>query len=780
VTPPAFSTRSLLLSRIRIRAAYVREVTTRSEEAAETHEILGSIIPPRPEFIEAFRDAEPGLDASVTPSFAPIGGAEGDSQEPRYSNPVEIARGGMGVVFRVWDEVLRRRLAMKVSRVGTVSSSSASGASSRSLATARFLEEAQVTGQLDHPGVVPLHDVGVDAGGRAFFTMQLVEGRSLAEVFELSRNGGEGWSSTRVFSVLIRVCETLAYAHSKGVIHRDVKPSNIMVGRYGETYVMDWGLAKVIGRRDLYDLRVDDDLALDGSVRTDRSEEELSLLATVDGTVVGTPSFMPPEQASGEREGLDERSDVYAVGAMLYAFLAGYFPYADETGTRSPRRIVEAVRAGPPAPILERALEGSAPELISICEKAMARERSSRYQSMDALAEDLRALVETRAVQAHATGAFVEFRKWVARNRLSAVSLAAAGLALVAGLVVALVLLRDVTTKEKAVQDALGSLEIESEALGVALGETSRALDDRSEALRRAESMRLCAESAAILPVDPGQAILRAMEAHRLFEGPRSRDVLLAALGELREEKTLVGHFYGVWGLAFHPDSKFAVTGARDFTVRVWNLETGKEALRLTGHRGGINGVAYHPSGDQFVSWAWDGTVRVWEHETGRVLKVFRHANVVTHVDFDRRGRHVLTTSFGGKARIWDFEEERVAQDLAGHGDGKIHWGEFSPDDRLVVTACEDGVARVFDVKTGKLVHAFDKHSAAIHRASFDHEGRRIVTASADDTARIWDASSGEQLQILEGHERWVRSAEFSPDGRLDRSNGDEGLELEG
>jgi predicted Ser/Thr protein kinase len=199
-----------------------------------------------------------------------IGSAAG---RKRYSVRGELGKGGMGVVLKVWDEDLNRPLAMKVLRKDGNRSPQAGPAGMPRAELARFLMEAQVTGQLDHPGIVPVHEIGIDADGQIFFTMQLVRGRELREIFQLARRGEEGWSQTRAVGVLIRVCEALAYAHSKGVIHRDVKPANVMVGRFGETYVMDWGLARVLRRKDVHDLRVKPPADATGSVVTTRRGE---------------------------------------------------------------------------------------------------------------------------------------------------------------------------------------------------------------------------------------------------------------------------------------------------------------------------------------------------------------------------------------------------------------------------------------------------------------------------------------------------------------------------
>ncbi|MBL8767005.1 MAG: serine/threonine protein kinase, partial [Planctomycetes bacterium] len=234
-----------------------------------------------------------GAEAPFDPALLEALKARGPSSS-RYRLKGEVAQGGMGIILRVWDEDLRRHLAMKVML------DEQDGAASR---LSRFLEEAQVTGQLDHPGIVPVHELGIDARGRVFFTMKLVKGRTLAQVFEAVKHGDDGWSVTRALSVVLRVCEAMAFAHEKGVIHRDLKPANIMVGRFGETYVMDWGLARVLGKKDTKDIRPRPNESV-SAVRSSRRDSGHatpdSPMLTMDGDQVGTPAYMPPEQARGE------------------------------------------------------------------------------------------------------------------------------------------------------------------------------------------------------------------------------------------------------------------------------------------------------------------------------------------------------------------------------------------------------------------------------------------------------------------------------------------------
>ena len=328
----------------------------------------------------------------------------------------EVARGGMGVILRAWDADLRRTLAMKVLpdslRQGDL----------WDRALARFLEEAQVTGQLDHPGIVPVHELGMDSKGRVFFTMPLVRGRDFKGILKLIARGEQGWTLTRALGVLIKVCEAMGYAHSKGVLHRDLKPSNVMVGRFGEVYVMDWGLARVMGRRDTRDLRLRPEGSDDApsAVSTDRSlaksQTPDSPLLTMDGDVVGTPSYMSPEQAEGRTEELGPRSEVYAIGAMLYQLLTGQMPYVGSGSRLSARTVLGLLLQGPPPDVLEVAPEVD-PELAAICRKAMQRQPLKRYADTLELARDIESFQGQRPIRARRGTPLYRARLALQRNR---------------------------------------------------------------------------------------------------------------------------------------------------------------------------------------------------------------------------------------------------------------------------------------------------------------------------------------------------------------------------
>ncbi len=330
----------------------------------------------------------------------------------RYLVKGEVARGGMGSVLRVWDSDLRRDLAMKVV-LGQTDASKESEVDPRVLT--RFIEEAQVTGQLDHPGIVPVHELGIDSGGRVYFTMRLVAGRDLEAIFKLVHEQDEDWTQTGAVGVLLKVCQAMAYAHSKSVVHRDLKPANIMVGRFGEVYVMDWGLAHVFSEVRKPSRGGDTPTNVFTDLQAAKAASHAPQV-TMDGDVVGTPAYMSPEQAKGDTRAVGPLSDVYSAGAILYHLLSGEVPYVLPGEKPTAFDVWKKVREGPPAPIHERAPAAPA-ELSAVCEKAMAREADDRYSSMQELAEDLRDYLEGRVVHAYEAGAIAEFRKWVRRNK---------------------------------------------------------------------------------------------------------------------------------------------------------------------------------------------------------------------------------------------------------------------------------------------------------------------------------------------------------------------------
>src|SRR5262245_12142218 len=564
----------------------------------------------------------------------------------RYALKGELARGGMGAILKVWDEDLRRSLAMKVilGRAESTASGTTPPVDRRLLA--RFLEEAQVTGQLDHPGIVPVHELGLDAEGRVYFTMKLVKGRDLRAIFELVFAEQEGWNETRALGVLLKVCEAMAYAHAKGVIHRDLKPANVMVGGFGEVYVMDWGLARVLGRADQHDLRLRESETPLTSVKTERREEREeapdSPLFTMDGDVVGTPAYMPPEQALGAIERLSPRSDVYALGAMLYHLLTRHMPYVPPGGRMTNRMVLAAVTQGPPAPLATLRRDAPA-ELVAIVERAMARAPDRRYRDTLELADDLRAYLEHRVVAAYETGAWAEMKKWVQRNKGLAASLAAVVLVLAAGLTV--LFASNKTIEQRNIDLAKATSEAQSNE--------QKALQSEAVAQKaRAEPDERAREARASLYV---AAVTGAQSARRLNEPGNVRRLLDSAPEELRNwewhhldavsDRSLLT-LEGGNSASFSPDGARIVTASDDNTTRVWDATNGKELARLEGHRERVNCASFSPDGARIVTASEDNTARVWDAASGKELaRLVGHTARVDSASFSSDGSRIVTAS---------------------------------------------------------------------------------------------------------------------------------------
>jgi eukaryotic-like serine/threonine-protein kinase len=317
----------------------------------------------------------------------------------RYRLGARIGSGGMGVVYLVEDRELGREAAMKILAVPE----DPEGELSR-----RLLAEARLVAALEHPNIVPVHDAGVLPDGRVFYVMKLVRGMRLDE-WRL-----EAAPRPALLRLFQKVCEAVAFAHARGIIHRDLKPENVMIGAFGEALVMDWGIAKILrGTPDPAGAPSPGPPAPAGvSGSGTLSLPGKPVEATRRGALIGTPAYMAPEQAAGETDRIDERTDVYALGALLFFLLSGRPPYE---GT-SAAAILSSVREGP-APAL-RSLDPAVPKALdAICRKAMSLDSRDRYASAREMAMDVQRLLDGQPVSAYRETLLDGVARFLRRNR---------------------------------------------------------------------------------------------------------------------------------------------------------------------------------------------------------------------------------------------------------------------------------------------------------------------------------------------------------------------------
>lgn len=349
---------------------------------------------------------EPDTDVSQRQ----LGALGSTTAQSHYQLVREIARGGMGKIFVGDEPRLKRQVAVKVSTV------------SEGGEDPRFSREAEVLARLAHPNIVPIHNIGVDSEGRPFYSMKLVKGRTLQAVLNALKDGDpltlKEYPQTTLLTIFCKICDAIAFAHSKGVLHRDLKPENVMVGEYGEVLAMDWGLAKDIGSNQ------------GGHTSQIRVSATSDFGMTMEGEVMGTPQYMSPEQAEGMVSELDQRSDIYSLGGILYATLTLRPPIEGATlnevltkvkGGQISSMTTKRGHKSSGASVSPAAMEADVPEALqSVTRKAMATNREDRYASVEDLASDIKAYQNGFATSAESAGIGRRITLWIGRNRVLA------------------------------------------------------------------------------------------------------------------------------------------------------------------------------------------------------------------------------------------------------------------------------------------------------------------------------------------------------------------------
>lgn len=625
----------------------------------------------------------------------------------------EFAKGGIGRITRARDRRLDRVVAIKELRRNT------------RYAVSRFSREVRITAKLQHPNIIPVHEAGRWPTGEPFFAMKLVEGGSLEDSLEACQKLED---RIQLVKNVADVADAIAYAHSQNIVHRDLKPSNVLVGPFGETVVIDWGLAKDLGQ--------DDDPELHASQPRDPYQ-------TTDGVVLGTPPYMPPEQALGHA--VDQRADVYALGAILYHVLSGRSPYFEY----HPRDIVTRVASRPPTP-LSKLQPDLPPDLLAIVEKAMHRRVEDRYPSAGEMAEELQRFITGGLVAAYSYSLPELLRRFVKRNRaavatgvLGALVLAALGTWSVVNI-----------TKER-------NRAVEEEK------NATRAADEAKSAQRQAEARldeaRL--ESAReTVNRDPTRALALLKQLSQPIEGAAT--VAADAVERGVAERVFTGHADQLEALVFSPDSQRLITSGRDKSVRVWPL-SGAAPRMLSGHGGRVPALAMSNDGEVVASGSYDGTVRLWDRE-GNGTTVEAQIGPIKAVAISPDGRQLVAVGDRG-VRLWPRGQPGKRYEVA--GDRPLH-ASFSPDGERVLTGSHGATLRLWSLDGDFVVLA--GHEGAVPAAHFSPDGSRIVSAGEDGTLRVW-SRDGEEKSVLKGHDGVVEALAFLPDGKHVVSGGIDG-----
>jgi WD40 repeat protein/tRNA A-37 threonylcarbamoyl transferase component Bud32 len=718
------------------------------------------------------------------------------------------ARGGLGEVFVARDEELHREVALK-----EIQDRLADDPGSRS----RFVREAEITGGLEHPGIVPVYGLGTYADGRPYYAMRFIRGDSLKDAIERFHKADEGprdpGERTLALRQLLRrfvdVCNAVAYAHSRGVLHRDLKPGNVMLGQFGETLVVDWGLARA------------------GAAEPDgRAAGEAPLVpqsaaaATVAGQVVGTPGYMSPEQATGRLDLLGPASDVYSLGATLYCLLTGQPPFTDtDLGV-----LLQKVQGGDfPRP---RQIKAAVPAgLEAVCLKALALHPEDRYGSPRALADDVEHWLADEPVSAYREPWWARVGRW-GRQHKGPVGTAAAVAAVLLTAAVAWGLVsaadrQKAAEQERADREHATALEMDR-LRGLAeeqrgLAEQQRAMVGRflyASDMNRAQAAWRETQIADMLDIlqrhspeyHPG-ADRRGFEWFYLWhlchselvsvpggsavafspDGTRtaSPDGQVVKVWDAQTGKgllTLKGHAGPVWSVAYSPDGKLIASGSRDGTAKVWDAQTGLEVLTFQGQAGDVLGVAFSPDG-RLLAAAGAGTaingpgaVKLWDAQTARpILALTAATGPVQGVAFSPDGKR-LAGATGTEVKVWDAQTGKDVLTLKGHT-GPVRRVAFSPDGKRLASASDSPghQVKVWAVQNGAELLSLNKHTGGVLDVAFSRDGKRLASASADRTVKVCDAETGHDLLTLKGHIGRVEGVAFNPDGQRLASAGSDG-----